>query len=869
MLQGFENIITAIRDWVNFKFQPKGNYSLVENTGYSLSLNIDSDYVMTLELKNADGDVLSTKSIDFPIESMVIGADYANGVITLTLQNGQTLDVDVSALVNGLVNDTFTIAGIDMKDDITKEELATALGIGDKLDKDGDASETTVTFAEATTRENITSGEKISVTLGKIKKWFADLKTVAFTGSYDDLSNAPDIPTKTSDLTNDSEFITSEGGSFVNENDRELIVDADGLQGDGTQKIEYFNLIEADEVKGNTLYYNEEDTDERYLKNEDYVANTAQKNGIVKAGKDSPNMAWMTDENGNPDWRTVPSSGSVNTSDFISSKSGGTVNNTFKVNKVSTTKPTGLVELDIHNDGKVAFNTSNKGGKSDSLMHLEGDYQNGFIRMNGSIVDISADILYFGHTSQVNNIELKGTQNITCNDFLMSGNELTIESISGNDDIIEYDTPTFLKLRENGVRIGSEETAISLTRSMSSVNIGRDGNWVIETKYTDFSNEETKKRVKIRGGTNASIEILNDNNIVFGSENGKFIFKSFYNSGANESVIIEASPEVDLKSIIRSAEIIFKYGNLGDYPDLSGIGLKFNNNNNIEHREMCYDPLEDFFYVGRSKDNPDGVLKAGFLVVKDDNEPRVRVQRENTWLNLELTYLKHGLWSSFLNDWLFYLNTADRKVYINGNTEVPSLTHNNKILDFRWDGDDDTIAIGFTDNDEVLFLTKTTFHHNSSGIVDLGQAGNKWKNIYATNGVIQTSDRNEKNNIEELTNEKAQALIYGLKPSTYQMNGGTSGRIHWGMISQDIEELLEDLGWTSSDFAGFIKSPKEEVIRVDENGEKLNKPIRRVIEGEYTYSLRYDEFIAPMVKVIQSQNERIKALEKRIELLEQ
>lgn len=191
MLQGFENIITAVRDWVNFKFQPKGDYSLIENTGYSLSLSIDSDYIMTIRLKNADGDVLSEKSIDFPIESMVIGADYANGIITLTLQNGQTLDIDVSALVNGLVNDTFTIAGIDMKDDITKEELTTALGIGDKLDKDGDASDTTVTFSQATTRENIASGEKQNVIFGKIKKFFTDLKTVAFTGNYGDLSNKP------------------------------------------------------------------------------------------------------------------------------------------------------------------------------------------------------------------------------------------------------------------------------------------------------------------------------------------------------------------------------------------------------------------------------------------------------------------------------------------------------------------------------------------------------------------------------------------------------------------------------------------------------------------------------------------------------
>ncbi len=51
------------------------------------------------------------------------------------------------------------------------------------------------TFDEETERNNIVSGEKLSTILGKIKKWFSDLKTVAFTGSYNDLINKPVIPT--------------------------------------------------------------------------------------------------------------------------------------------------------------------------------------------------------------------------------------------------------------------------------------------------------------------------------------------------------------------------------------------------------------------------------------------------------------------------------------------------------------------------------------------------------------------------------------------------------------------------------------------------------------------------------------------------
>lgn len=151
---------------------------------------------------------------------------------------------------------------------------------------------------------------------------------------------------------------------------------------------------------------------------------------------------------------------------------------------------------------------------------------------------------------------------------------------------------------------------------------------------------------------------------------------------------------------------------------------------------------------------------------------------------------------------------------------------------------------------------------------DLGRSQNKWSAVYAVNGTIQTSDRNAKNTIEELSAEKAQSLIYGLKPSTYKMNSGTSNRTHWGMISQDIEELLEDLEMTSLDFAGFIKSPriKETKVITDENGNKTK--VNEYIEGEYDYSLRYDEFIAPIVKVLQAQHEKIELLEQRVSALE-
>ena len=72
--------------------------------------------------------------------------------------------------------------------DVIDEEL------GKRLESTGNASDMTAAFAQASTRTNLKTGEKISASFGKIMKWFADMKTVAFSGSYSDLSNKPSIP---------------------------------------------------------------------------------------------------------------------------------------------------------------------------------------------------------------------------------------------------------------------------------------------------------------------------------------------------------------------------------------------------------------------------------------------------------------------------------------------------------------------------------------------------------------------------------------------------------------------------------------------------------------------------------------------------
>ena len=53
-------------------------------------------------------------------------------------------------------------------------------------------AEISVEFEEATSRQSLNTGDNVKTLFGKLKKWLADLKPVAFSGSYNDLSDKPE-----------------------------------------------------------------------------------------------------------------------------------------------------------------------------------------------------------------------------------------------------------------------------------------------------------------------------------------------------------------------------------------------------------------------------------------------------------------------------------------------------------------------------------------------------------------------------------------------------------------------------------------------------------------------------------------------------
>lgn len=95
-------------DFINHDVNNLTYYTLGVETGSTVELAINSStYVMTLILKNKAGTVISTSTIDFPIESMVVNAVYDNThkKIILTLQSGSTVDIPLGDLIAGLQNE--------------------------------------------------------------------------------------------------------------------------------------------------------------------------------------------------------------------------------------------------------------------------------------------------------------------------------------------------------------------------------------------------------------------------------------------------------------------------------------------------------------------------------------------------------------------------------------------------------------------------------------------------------------------------------------------------------------------------------------------------------------------------------------------
>lgn len=154
-----------------------------------------------------------------------------------------------------------------------------------------------------------------------------------------------------------------------------------------------------------------------------------------------------------------------------------------------------------------------------------------------------------------------------------------------------------------------------------------------------------------------------------------------------------------------------------------------------------------------------------------------------------------------------------------------------------------------------------------------GGDGLRWTSVWAANGTIQTSDKRAKTDVQPAS--LGLNFINTLKPVSYKWVEGenkvirqvyldkdgneipeghpipddaTPGRIitesipgtrtHWGLIAQEVKEAVDAAG---VDFGGWILTDKD--------------------NPDSQQALRYDQFIAPLIKAVQELSNRVAKLE--------
>jgi len=150
--------------------------------------------------------------------------------------------------------------------------------------------------------------------------------------------------------------------------------------------------------------------------------------------------------------------------------------------------------------------------------------------------------------------------------------------------------------------------------------------------------------------------------------------------------------------------------------------------------------------------------------------------------------------------------------------------------------------------------------------IDLGTNPYRWDDIYATNGTIQTSDRKEKQDIEELSDAEhrvavaAKGLLRKFRWKSTVAEKGDAARIHFGIIAQDLQAAFEAEGLDAGRYAMFIISTWWETIETytDDDGVEQTRTVtydtaEEAPEGAVERTrmgVRYPELLAFIIAAI-------------------
>lgn len=213
--------------------------------GASLDMSLNSNtYVLTIQLKDQNGNNLGdAKTVDLPLDSMVTGGSYDNNSkkITLTQQSGGNVEISIGDIISGLqpaINSTNKLSA-DYISDGTTNKVYTATE-KTKLNGIENGAEVNVQSDWNVVDSNLDSFIKNKPTIGNgtLTIWQNQTSKGTFTANQTTSSDITiTVPTKTSDLTNDSGFLNGDSklNSLQDVNLPDNIQQGQALVYDGTE----------------------------------------------------------------------------------------------------------------------------------------------------------------------------------------------------------------------------------------------------------------------------------------------------------------------------------------------------------------------------------------------------------------------------------------------------------------------------------------------------------------------------------------------------------------------------------------------------------------------------------------------------------
>jgi hypothetical protein len=165
-----------------------------------------------------------------------------------------------------------------------------------------------------------------------------------------------------------------------------------------------------------------------------------------------------------------------------------------------------------------------------------------------------------------------------------------------------------------------------------------------------------------------------------------------------------------------------------------------------------------------------------------------------------------------------------------------------------------TLRIGVRWGDvlsELLIASSQGFRPSGDNVTDLGTASNRWAEVFAGTGTINTSDANEKQQVEDLSDaEKRVAILIKNSIKKFKFNDavenkGDSARIHVGVMAQDVKAMFELEGLDAADYAIFCS----DTWWVDAEGETYQEAGEGRTE-KTRLGVRYEELLAFIISTL-------------------